>query len=112
MNLIEDKISHILIKQSSVMMFGLLSVVIFNLTDAFYVGKLGVDQLAALGFVFPIATFIISLALGFGVGVTAYVGRKVGESGNSEVGKIVYYILIWGVILAVAINLLFIVCKF
>ncbi|MDR4496437.1 MAG: MATE family efflux transporter [Candidatus Scalindua sp.] len=111
MNLIEDKISHILIKQASVMVFGLLSVVIFNLADAFYVSKLGVDHLAALGYVLPIATFIMSLALGFGIGVTAYVGRKVGESGNSEVGTVIYYIFIWGVIFAVAINLLFIVFK-
>ncbi len=36
------------------MVAGLLSIVVFNLADTYFVGKLGTAELAAMGFTFPV----------------------------------------------------------
>jgi len=65
------------------MIFGILSMVLYNLVDAFFVGQLGKDQLAALSFTFPVVMTIGGVAQGLGMGTSAAVSRAIG-SGNYE----------------------------
>ena len=62
------------------MVFGILSMVAYNLADTFFVGRLGRDQLAALSFTFPVVLTIGSLAQGIGMGTSAVVSRAVGAA--------------------------------
>ncbi|RMG20564.1 MAG: MATE family efflux transporter, partial [Bacteroidetes bacterium] len=57
-----------LIRLTVPMMFGMLSIVALNLIDAFFVGKMGAMQLAALSFTFPVALIMGSIGVGIGTG--------------------------------------------
>ena len=66
--LVSGPVRKILVKLTTPMIFGTLSIVLFNLVDTFFVGQLGTPQLAALSFTFPVVLVVTSLALGMGVG--------------------------------------------
>jgi len=56
----------------------------FNLVDAFFVGKISAEALAAVSVSFPILFFIIALGSGIGVGVTSVVARFIGARRQGE----------------------------
>lgn len=70
------------------MIFGIVGMVIFNLADTFFVGRLGTRELAALSFTFPIVLVIHSLALGLGIGASAVISRAIGEGSRNKVKRL------------------------
>jgi putative MATE family efflux protein len=70
------------------MILGMLGIVIFNLTDTFFVGRLGEEQLAALSFTFPIVMIINSFSTGIGLGAGALISRYVGEGNQDKVRRL------------------------
>ncbi len=61
------------------MAVGIIAMVAFNLTDAFFVGRLGTLQLAALSFTFPVVLVLTRFALGIGIGSASVISRAIGE---------------------------------
>lgn len=82
--LITGDIKKHLIDMTLPMIFGLLGVMLFNLTDTYFIGKLGPKQLAALSFTFPVVMVIQSLAVGLGLGTAAIASRLIGEDKKEE----------------------------
>ncbi|PIE25287.1 MAG: MATE family efflux transporter [Neptuniibacter caesariensis] len=81
-NLLEDNIWSTLFRMTVPMMMGIVSLMLFNLADLYFVSRLGTESLAALGFTFPVCFTVISLAIGLGVGMSATLARLLG-SGDS-----------------------------
>ena len=77
--LIEGHIGKTLTKMTIPMILGLVSIVAFNLVDAFFVGKLGTDALAALSFTFPVVLLVGNMAHGIGIGVSSVISRVIGK---------------------------------
>src|SRR5690606_30493218 len=65
------------------MLFGVLSLMSFQLVDSAFISQLGVDPLAALGFTVPMYQLVIGLQVGLGIATTAVIARTLGE-GNPE----------------------------
>ncbi|MDP8267647.1 MAG: MATE family efflux transporter [Candidatus Tenebribacter davisii] len=86
--LIEGPIGTILTKMTIAMTFGFIGMVAFNLADTFFVGKLGIDQLAALSFTFPVIMAVTSIALGLGFGASAVISRAIGEGDLHKVQRL------------------------
>ncbi|MEA3448288.1 MAG: MATE family efflux transporter [Bacteroidota bacterium] len=84
-NLTEGKIGNQLFHLAWPMLFGMLGMVIFNLADTYFLGKLGVHQLAAMGFCFPVVMFINSLSQGIGIGTSSLISRNIITGKRSEV---------------------------
>ena len=61
------------------MAVGIIAMVAFNLTDAFFVGRLGTLELAALSFTFPVILVLTRFALGIGIGSASVISRAIGE---------------------------------
>lgn len=61
------------------MLFGVLSLMTFQLVDSAFIGQLGRDPLAALGFTLPMQQLIIGLQVGLGIATTAIISRTLGE---------------------------------
>ena len=83
-NLLEDDIQKTLVKMTTPMMLGIVSLMLFNLADLYFVSRLGTDALAALGFTFPVCFMVISLAIGLGIGTSAILARLLGRGESDE----------------------------
>ncbi|UTW02374.1 MATE family efflux transporter [Amphritea atlantica] len=82
-DLLNGEIRPTLIKMTLPMMFGIVSLMLFNVADSYFVSQLGTEQLAALGFTFPVSFTVISLSIGLSVGTSATIARLIG-AGDSD----------------------------
>lgn len=60
------------------MLFGVLSLMSFQLVDSAFIGQLGVLPLAAQGFTLPIQMIVIGLQVGLGIATTAIISKALG----------------------------------
>ncbi|MCM1991733.1 MATE family efflux transporter [Oceanirhabdus seepicola] len=86
--LTSGNVKSILIELTIPMIFGMLGMIIFNLVDTYFVGKLGTNQLAALTFTFPVVLIINSLAQGLGMGASSVISRAIGEGDHHKVQRL------------------------
>ena len=86
-HLTQGPITKKLISLTIPMIFGMLSMVIFNIVDTFYVSRLGTNELAAMGFTFPAVMFILSIALGFGVATSSIVSQAIGRGDHHQMQR-------------------------
>ncbi len=68
------------------MLFGMITLMSFNLVDTFFISMLGTHELAAVSFTFPVTFTVISLAIGLSIGTSAVIAKAHG-SGDSSGAK-------------------------
>ena len=78
--LTSDPIAPLLFKMTLPVMGGIIALMLFNLVDAYFIGLLGTEALAAVTFTFPVTFTLISLSIGLGIGTSAVVGRLLGAN--------------------------------
>jgi len=61
------------------MLAGTLALNVYNLTDTYFISKLGVMPLAAMGYTLPVVMLLGCIARGLGAGVTALVSHAIGR---------------------------------
>jgi putative MATE family efflux protein len=83
--LTEGPVESTLLRMAFPMMLGIIAILFFGLVDTFYIGKLGSNELAAMGFCFPMIFIIMSMAFGMGMGVSSLVSRAIGKGDYHEV---------------------------
>ena len=98
--LTEGPVGPILFRLTVPMIFGTLSMVMFNLVDAYFVGKLGTDELAALSFTFPVMLVISSFAMGLGLGLSVVVSQAFGAGRRHNVQRLTTDGLLLGIVIA------------
>lgn len=98
-NLTEGKISRQLFDLTWPMLLGMMGMVIFNLVDTYFVGKLGVQQLAAMSFTFPVVMFLNSLSLGVGIGTSSLVSRNIIHAERQAVKMMASRAILLGVLI-------------
>lgn len=81
--------------------FGLQSA--FNIVDAYFVGKISADALAAVSVSFPVVFLIISLGAGIGVGTTSLIARSLGTKDFKKAGEVAEHALL----IAIVVSLIF-----
>ncbi len=57
---------------------GMFAIMVFNLTDTWFVSRLGTDELAAMGFTFAVVMMVGALAIGFSTGSASIISRAIG----------------------------------
>ena len=87
-NLLTDPIGSCLTKLTVPMMFGILAIFFFQLADSYFIGKLGVGPLAAIGFIFPVTYIVLNVGIGLGIGTASVVSRLIG-AGEPETARVV-----------------------
>ncbi|ODC05032.1 MATE family efflux transporter [Terasakiispira papahanaumokuakeensis] len=78
------------------MMFGVLSLMSFQLADSAFIARLGVDPLAALGFILPLAQVIIGTQVGLGIATTAIIARTLGQGDTQRATRLGGLVLVTG----------------
>lgn len=77
-SLARGSIPRHLVAQTLPMMLGISCLMGVGLLDAFLIGRLGADPLAAVGFIFPVSLALSSLGVGVMVGINSVVSRALG----------------------------------
>ncbi|MEM7028415.1 MAG: MATE family efflux transporter [Chloroflexota bacterium] len=88
MAMLEAPVGQTLVNLTVPTIFGLLSMVAFNLVDTFFVGQLGTQQLAAMSFTFPVVMVVMSIASGIGLGGSALISKAIGEGDQDRVRRL------------------------
>lgn len=68
---------------------GMFAFTVFNLTDTYYVSKLGTDALAAMGFTFPVVMVVGAVSSGMSLGAGSLLARAAGNKDNHKMHRIV-----------------------
>ena len=87
-NLTEGAVVSKLISMTIPMVFGMLSIVAFNLVDTYFIARLGVIKLAAVGFTFPVIMFVGGIALGLGVAASSVISQAIGGGDHHRVQRL------------------------
>ena len=104
----EGPVWHALLSVSGPMAFGIFAVISVGLVDAYFLGRLGQDALAAVGFVYPITMTIASLSIGLSAGANAAISQAIGRKADGDaVMRIGLHALGLGVALAALAGLAF-----
>ncbi|UYH55063.1 MATE family efflux transporter [Qipengyuania sp. SS22] len=73
-----------LVSQTMPMIFGVAAIMSVGLIDAYFIGQLGAQELAAVSFIFPITIALSSLGVGVMVGINSVIARALGEGDVSR----------------------------
>ncbi len=108
--LITGSIPGHLIGQTLPIVLGVAAVMSIGLVDAYFIGQLGSDALAAISFIFPVSVALTSLGVGVMVGINAVVARALGEGDLAKAARRanfgIAFALACGLVMGVALYLL------
>ena len=99
-------IGRTLIKTAFAMVPGTLAMSGYNLADAFFVGRLGREPLAAMGFTFPVIMFAWCIFHGLGVGVVTNTSQALGGGRKNKAAGLVECGLLLSILLSVVIGVI------
>lgn len=75
----QGSISTHLIRLTLPTIGGFVALTAFNMTDTYFVSRLGTNHLAAMGFTFPVVMIIGAIAIGISMGAGSLLGRAMGS---------------------------------
>ncbi len=104
--LVKGNVNHTILKKTIPIFFGILSIILFNVVDSYFIGMLGYQELSAISYTFPVTFAIMSLTIGIGVGTSSLVSKSIGESDLFEARKIVTHSLCIGIIVVLLISII------
>jgi putative MATE family efflux protein len=87
-DMLSDTVASALFRLVLPLIPGTLSIVLFNVTDTYFVGQLGAVQLAAMSFSFPVVLVSGGLSMGLGIGTAAYVSQTLGRGERKEAARV------------------------
>ena len=104
-DMVHDNVASALFRLVLPMIPGTLSIVLFNLADTYFVGRLGADPLAAMSFSFPVVLISGGLAMGLGIGTSTFVSQALGRGERMEAGRIASraHVLAFAVVLLLSV---------
>lgn len=101
----EKKILPLVLSMSLPMVISMAVNSLYNIVDSYFVAKLSDNAMTALALVYPIQNLIISIAVGFGVGINAAVAYFLGAGeqrrADQAVSQGILFSVIHGLILTV-----------
>lgn len=78
------------------MLLGVFSLMSFQLVDSIFIGQLGLEPLAALGFSIPIYQVVIGVQVGLGIATTAVIAQILGAGDEERAAKLGGVVLMTG----------------
>lgn len=70
------------------MIWGIAAVIFAQLTDVYFIAKLGTTELAAISFTFPITMMISHLVFGMNIAMSSNISRMIGQKDMTSVKRI------------------------
>ena len=105
--ILNDDLLLLLVKTSIPTIIGILVMVIYNLTDTFFVGILNNKSMtAAIGIVFSFMSFIQAIGFWFGYGSGNIMSKKIGENEEKEAEIISSIGILFAIVIGILIAIL------
>ncbi len=80
-------VNRLLISMALPMVISMLVQAMYNIVDSIFVARLSEDALTAVSMAFPMQNLMISVAVGLGVGINAFLSRSLGQKDFELVNK-------------------------
>ena len=80
-------VNRLLISMALPMVISMLVQALYNIVDSIFVARLSEDALTAVSMAFPMQNLMISVAVGLGVGINAFLSRSLGQKDFVLVNK-------------------------
>jgi putative MATE family efflux protein len=87
-DLTQGNVAKHLILLTLPMIGGIFAIMAYNLTDTYFVSRLGTEELAAITFTFPVVMVVGALALGMGMGAGSCISRALGAGDFHRVQRL------------------------
>jgi putative MATE family efflux protein len=87
--LVDRSVPRTLFSMAYPMLAGTFAMNAYNLTDTWFVSRLGTLPLAAMGFTFPVVMFLTCVAMGIGAGVTTLASHAMGRNDAKDAARFV-----------------------
>lgn len=88
------------------MIGGIFAIMAYNLTDTYFVSRLGTEELAAITFTFPVVMVVGALALGMGMGAGSCISRALGAGDFHRVRRLATDGLVLSLLIVAAVGFL------
>lgn len=105
-DLTQGPIGAHLIRMTVPMIWGILTVIGFQLVDTWYVSLLGTQKLAAVTFTFPVTYFVFAVTMGLGIATSSVLARQIGQGDEHRVRRLTTHALIIAGGLGIAFSLI------
>ena len=102
----QGEVQKTLLNLTLPMILGLLSVILFNVVDTFYISLLGYKELAAISFTFPVVFSVMSISIGLSVGASAIISQTIGKQDWVGARRMTLHSLVIAFSIVVSISLL------
>jgi len=86
--LVRRSVTRTLFSMAFPMLAGTFAMNAYNLTDTWFVSRLGTLPLAAMGFTFPVVMLLTCVAHGIGSGVTTLVSHAIGRHNHDDAARL------------------------
>lgn len=100
----EGPVGRHLLKLGSFMAMGTITINIAQVAEAIYLGMLGTEALAAIGFAFPITITLFAFAGGIGSGASSVIARAMGRGDKKRAAILVTHAQILTILLGLALG--------
>ena len=104
--ILQGKMSKVIISLSIPLMLNNFIQTVYNLTDTFWISRLGSLEVAAMTFVWPVIFLTISLGMGMSVAGTALISQYTGSCQYKEGKKIAGQLFSFSIIVSCSIAIL------
>ena len=97
------KVGGHLLRLGSFMAMGTLTMNVAQLAEAIYLGILGTEALAAMGFAFPLTITLFAFAGGIGSGSSSVIARAIGAGEQSRAALLVTHAQVLAILCGVVL---------
>ena len=103
---VDGSITGHLMRLGSFMAMGSISLNVAQLAEAVYLGIVGTEALAAMGFAFPITITLFAFAGGIGSGASSVIARAVGAGDQDRTIRLVTHAQVLAIVVGITLALL------
>jgi len=104
--LLHAPIAPTLKKATTPMVIGIVTIMAFSLVDTFFISLLGTNELAAIGFTYPITFILLNFTMGLSIGLNVVLARLLGKGENHQAKLTASNALIMAVLVVLSIAMI------
>lgn len=102
--LVKDRVLYTVIRMAVPMLAGTFAMNAYNLTDTWFVSRLGTNALAAMSFTFPVIMLLVFIMRGLGTGAMTVVAHALGRGKQQTAARITTHAVFLSSILALCLT--------